>query len=226
MKAYCLDTETTNKDNPEVIEFAYTEVFFSEGCLCFPEAPLTYRYGYNTAITNGAMATHHIIPEDLVGLYPFNFETDMPVCDYIIGHNVDFDWKALGEPPVRRIDTLALCRKFYPTVDHSLGAMMYHLFADARQNVRTFLRSAHSADTDVIACCSILAVICEKFGITSMEELYAASEDARVPSIMPFGKFKGEPVTRVDTGWRSWYARQSDPDPYILEAFHRYPYEG
>lgn len=41
---------------------------------------------------------------------------------------------------------------------------------------------------------------------------------------MAFGKFKGQPVSAVDNGWRGWYRKQTDPDPYLLKAFDRYPF--
>ena len=54
-----------------------------------------------------------------------------------------------------------------------------------------------------------------------LERLWAESEEARIPKIMTFGKFKDEPVSKVDRGYANWYRRQPDPDPYLLEAFRR-----
>ena len=56
--------------------------------------------------------------------------------EYIIGHNVDFDWRMLSQPKVRRICTLALCRSLWPLADtHTLAAMIYHVHP-YRQRVR------------------------------------------------------------------------------------------
>ena len=63
---------------------------------------------------------------------------------------------------------------------------------------------------------------CNGARIRTFDELWAWSEDARIPSIMPFGQFQGQPISAVDKGYRAWYHRQPDPDPYILMAFARY----
>lgn len=48
--------------------------------------------------------------------------------DYIIGHNVDFDWGVIGKPEVKRNCTLALARKLWPDLDsHNQSALMHYL---------------------------------------------------------------------------------------------------
>ena len=44
-----------------------------------------------------------------------------PDAEYIIGHNVDFDWKALGQPNVKRICTQALARHGCPGSARGVG---------------------------------------------------------------------------------------------------------
>jgi exodeoxyribonuclease X len=70
-------------------------------------------------------------------------------------------------------------------------------------------------------CIDILNIIQHVAKTTSLEDLYAFSEDARVPRLMTFGKFKGQPISAVDKGYANWYRRQSDTDPYVIEAFRR-----
>jgi len=57
--------------------------------------------------------------------------------------------------------------------------------------------------------------------IDDLESLYLFSEESRIPTVMTFGKFKGEPISAVDRGYMNWYRRQPDTDPYVLEAFRR-----
>lgn len=138
---------------------------------------------------------------------------------YLIGHNIDFDWKVIGSPAtLRRIDTLGLARALWPRCDsHSLGALTYFLF---RASARTQLQGAHSAEVDIALTASLLQAILTRHPeeITSMEQLWRASEDARVPRVMPFGKHKGMPIAEVPEDYKAWLRRQADVDPYLLKA--------
>lgn len=69
------------------------------------------RYNPGKPITFGALATHHIMDEELVDCTPVASFTLPGHMDYMIGHNVDFDWEVNGRPEVKRICTLALARK-------------------------------------------------------------------------------------------------------------------
>lgn len=221
MTAIILDTETTGFEEPmEVIELAWgrwprlsnspgVDNFYHERF--YPKGTLEW----------GAISTHHILPADLIGcrdaaLAPNSLPEDV---SYIIGHNVDFDWKALGCPPVKRICTLALARSLYPEMDsHRLGSMMYRLFG-MTEETRERVKKAHSAMDDVLMTGMILGAMMP--GVTDLVALWNMSEEARVPKTMTFGKFRGQPISAVDRGYMSWYRRQPDPDPYLLEAFKR-----
>lgn len=225
MKAIVIDTETNDKDNPEVIELAYTEIRLTANGIMSLHT-VTSRYDCRQPIRFGAMATHHIFPDEIKGEPYFNPKLNAPVAEYYIGHNIDFDWRALGEPPVQRICTLAMARYLWPECDsHTISALMYYLFPEDRQMTRLRLRDAHNAMFDVKFTVEILWECYKKSGVSSLEELHAFSEMCRVPQIMTFGKFKGRPVAAVDNGWRSWYKKQSDKDPYLLQAFELNPYD-
>jgi exodeoxyribonuclease X len=137
--------------------------------------------------------------------------------EYLIGHNIDFDWQAIGQPEVKRICTLALSRKAWPELDaHNQSALLYFL---ERSNARERLRNAHSADADVQICATILQHICSALSITSIEALWMASESARLPSHMPFGKHKGVALTEVPGDYVRWLLDQQNIDPYLRQAF-------
>lgn len=124
-KAIVLDTETTGFDDGEVIELAW--VGFAS---LYPERVFTKRYNPTGRIKFDAIATHHIRKIDLVDKEPsINAAKDIPQdCEYFIGHNVDFDWKMLGSPDVKRICTLAIARKVWPDADsHKLSALFLQL---------------------------------------------------------------------------------------------------
>lgn len=218
-RAIIFDTETTCLDDPEIIEAAYVPVFDVKSLTMGDE--FLQRYRPQGTISLGAMATHHILPGDLTDCQPsreFHFPTGVR---YLIGHNVDFDWRAAGSPEgIKRICTLALCRSLYPEADsHSLGAMMYLLFGE---KARVYVKGAHSAMADVLMCRMILEHILDKrLNCSSFEELWEASEGARIPKVMSFGKHKGSPIGEIPADYRRWLMGQPDLDPYLRTALNR-----
>lgn len=218
-RAIIFDTETTCIDNPEIIEAAFVSVADVKTLAMGDD--FLQRYRPQGRISLGAIATHHILPGDLVDCPPSHeFKVPADVC-YLIGHNIDFDWRAAGAPEgVRRICTLALCRSLYPEADsHSLGAMMYLLFGE---KARVYVKGAHSAMADVLMCRMILEHILDKrLNCSSFEELWEASEGARIPKVMSFGKHKGSPISEIPADYRQWLLRQPDLDPYLRAALGR-----
>jgi len=213
-KVIIFDTEATDIKEPVLIEAAWLEVTSL--------APLTIdsqfvqRYNPGKPISLGALATHHILDEELIDCPPSsNFQLPSGL-EYLIGHNIDFDWQVLGQPAVKRICTLALARKVWPNLDsHSQSALLYFL---DRKNAREQLREAHSALADVHICGKILEAICTELKINSVEDLWVASEKARMPTHMPFGKHKGVLLSEVPMDYRSWLLGQPDIDPYLRKA--------
>ena len=220
MSAIILDTETTDVEDNDVIELAWESYPRNEKITRW-----CGRYSTDKPIRWGALAVHNILPSDLVGLPPASrAPDDVPIVDYWIGHNIDFDWKALGSPSsVRRIDTLAMCRDLWPEVDsHKLTAMIYYT-QGANEVTRKKVLRAHSAMDDVEMCWELLGTICEvaKLDPRDLEALWEYSEAARIPKMWTFGKFKGQPIAAADRGYANWCRKQPDFDPYVLEALRR-----
>lgn len=215
MTAIILDTETTDKNDPQVIEAAW---------LCMLDittvsGSFEKRYRPSKPIAFGAMATHHILEEDLEECEPHTSYALPADVQYIIGHNIDFDWRASGSPDVRRICTLAMARKLWPDAEsHSLGAMSYMLSIDLKAT-RGLLRSAHSAMTDVKLCLYLLRRIDEKAGpFKDWESLWEFSEASRIPDKMTFGKHAGMAISQVPADYKRWLLGQPDVDPYLRKA--------
>lgn len=227
MSAIILDTETTDADAPQVIELAIMGPLdspLSDGAVqCFNFKP-------TKPISLGALATHHIIAADLE-TYPVFESQPLPAgTEYVIGHNIDFDWKAIGEPAVKRICTLALARSVWPKIDsHRLAALIYHLYPHAL--ARDLVKNARNAAADVDLCKRVLYALWDAVGRPdTWEKLWAISEEARVPKVMPFGKYgpkDGKPgmsieeMRRLDPGYVSWLLNNADQvknDPYWLKA--------
>ena len=219
MAVYIIDTETTGITDPEPIQVAWIrldslglEVGRFESLYC-PSKPISF----------GAMATHHILDSDLRDSEPSSSFRLPEDCHFLIGHNIDFDWQVLGKPDVKRICTLALSRALYPHLDsHSLGALSYFLsFPDFCGEMRERLKGAHDALSDALLTLGLLRNIIFASGISyplDFNELWEKSEEARIPTVMPFGKHKGVPLKEVPSDYKRWLRGQPDVDPYLLKA--------
>src|SRR5437773_8093810 len=106
-RAMLVDTETTGLDEPHVIQLAHSKPFlWSEEITAGDYTVRMFKPG--KPISTGAKAAHHIIEADLTD-HPSWSGSYYLDAEYLIGHNIDFDWQALGEQPlVKRICTLAL----------------------------------------------------------------------------------------------------------------------
>lgn len=217
MIALLLDTETTGFKDPQYIEVAYLPIYRNLTC----ESPKSFyqRYKPSKPIEFGALATHHIVMEDLLDCSPTGTFRLPLETQYLIGHNIDYDWEVLGKPALKRICTLALARKAYPQLDsHSLGALMYALFGSG---AREKIKGAHSALNDIQMNFEVFCRLRKDLNFTTLDEAHATSEDARIPTIMPFGKHKGMPIKDVPYNYMTWCFKQADMDPYVIVAFKR-----
>lgn len=189
-------------------------------------------FGHTAPMKLGALNTHHIMPSKLDGLPLMEVPAKLPTCNYLIGHNIDFDRKMLGAMGPKPICTLALAREYFPELDsHAQGAVLYHLGRITNRGEQwacDLLKAAHSADADVLNCARILKYVIYMIdrdndvkGQLSWEDIYQASMDARIPKVMTFGEFKGRPVGDVRTDWAEWYAGRDNADPFLLIALRR-----
>jgi exodeoxyribonuclease X len=183
-------------------------------------------------IAYGAMATHHILDEELDGCDPSSSYVFPSSVQYMIGHNIDYDWEVSGKPEVKRIDTLAMSRKLFKEDSHSLSAMIYRL-SDDKKAARDMVRGAHNAKADVEMTYWLLLKLIDEsnarlrelnsvFMINSWETLYQFSEHCRVPDFMPFGKHKGELIKDLPASYVKWYRSQEKVDEYIIKAFAKH----
>jgi len=220
IEAIIFDAETTGVKEPiQPIETAWVPFSLNNDAAGRPQATVA-RFKPSKLIELGALATHHILMEELENCPPHT-EARVPECLYLIGHNIDFDWTVMGKPAVKRICTLALSRFLYPDLDsHKLGAMVYYT-QGASTVTRRVLRDSHSAAVDIMLTGALLEHLVEKIEPVNMEDLWRFSEEARVPRYMYFGKFTGQPISAVDRGWAHWYRGQPNSDPYVLKALRR-----
>lgn len=235
MKTIIADSESTGTgDDARVIEAAW---------LYLPETPGEFlevrqaakfphfhkRYSSPVPIELGAMATHNIIPEDLEGLDQWQPDELDGDATYMIGHNIDFDFRMFGGPDVKLICTLALSRWLFPELDsHKQSAMIYHIGREMGRLAwaRDLVKGAHAALDDVRMCAILLRYLIKTmdgrgFTLNTWEQVYQASQTARIPTVMGFGKWKGMAIADVPSDYVRWYRGTDDQDPWLLEAFKR-----
>lgn len=238
--AVILDTETTDRDEGrEVIEAAWLR---PEGVLDLagPSAgipqPLAehiaerfvQRYKPARALSLGAMAVHHILPSELEGCPPPS-EFSLPEgVEYIVGHNIDFDWEAIGRPNVKRICTYAMAGWVWQDADSYSQSALLYLLRGQNEFTRELLRSAHSALADVENNALLLQEILEaKPEITTWAQLYEFSEACRIPRLMPIGEKQGvkgltlDEAVDADPGFVDWCLRQSFIDDYLKTGLRK-----
>jgi len=213
-KAIIFDTENTGKIDPILIEAAWLQIDtlnpFSTS------KSFNQRYNPNKKIELAALVTHHILDEELVDCPSSNTFNLPDLTEYLIGHNIDYDWNFIGQPKIKRICTLALARMVWPELDsHNQSALLYYV---DRENARDKLKNAHSALADVENCAFILKKIIMKLGVSNLDELWSLSEKARIPSHMTFGKHKGVAITDIPKDYKAWLLNQDNVDSYLRKA--------
>ena len=213
-QAIIFDVEATDKNDAVIIEAASLDLTSLNPFAVVN--PWVQRYNPGKPISLGALATHHIMDEDLVDC-PASSTFQLPAgTKYLIGHNIDFDWVAIGKPEVKRICTLALARSLWPELDsHTQSALLYHF---ERSTARDQLRNAHSALADVWICSKIVGQIIDKLNPVSLDALWEMSEKARIPKVMPYGKHKGEFISQMPADYKQWLLRQDNVSEYLRKA--------
>lgn len=226
-QALILDTETHDL-NGYPIEIAYVPCRFTEGELWVNVKMLFSEYFSCPApISYGAMAVHHILEEDIAGK-PAHTTFRLPEgVEYLIGHNIDYDIQAVSKcgqaVHVKGICTLSLSRMVWPEAQaHNLSAL-YYMLKDNKAGARNELREAHSASVDIIITAFILKRILEKTGVKDMQSLFLLSEQARIPSVINFGKYKGTAIKDIPADYKQWLLKQTDLDMYLRKALEGRP---
>ncbi|WP_425917818.1 putative quorum-sensing-regulated virulence factor [Acinetobacter sp. TSRC1-2] len=223
MQAIILDTETHTL-NGQPIEIAYAPVQINEGKLSLDKTQIFDQlYSVDEPISYAAMAVHHILEAELIDQPHYKTFTLPSDTTYIIGHNIDYDIRALEKcgvdsKSIKAICTLALARLVWPDAEaHNISALIY-MITKGSAKAREMIKKAHRADMDIILTANILMHQIHHLKIQSIEELYEASEDARIPRSINFGKHRGTAIVDLPADYMQWLLRQEDLDPYLRKA--------
>ena len=226
MSIYIADCESTGLIEPiQPIELAWLKLEWNEDLTVLEE--FNQRYKPDKDIEYGALATSHILPSELKNERPWT-DCAMPEdTEYLIGQNIDYDWNILGQPEVKRICTKAMAQVLIPNIDsYSQSALLYYVLGE---DARELLKEAHNALCDIknnrLLLEALIAEYIVKYNkpFPTIEELYAFSEDCRVPAKLHFGKYKGMPYTSLDYGYVQWWMTKSDtpPNEYQKKALRK-----
>ena len=96
--------------------------------------------------------------------------------------------------------------------------VLIYLISKGSDKAREMLKGAHRADADIILTANILMHIIHRLNIQDIEQLYIASEEARIPKSITFGKHKGTAIQDLPADYIQWLLRQDDLDPYLRKA--------
>lgn len=223
MQAIILDTETHTL-NGQPIEIAYAPIEIINGKLSLDKSQVFDQlYTVDEPISFAAMAVHHILESDLVGQPHYTTFRLPDETQYIIGHNIDYDIRAIEKCGVnvsnlKAICTLALARLVWPDAEaHNISALIY-MISKGSEKAREMIKKAHRADMDIILTANILMHVVHHLKINSMEQLFIASEDARIPRVINFGKHRGTAIAELPADYIQWLMRQDELDPYLRKA--------
>lgn len=222
MSAYIADTETNTLEGYP-IEIAYVPCVFVDGLISVDGTKIYDEYfSCPEPISFAAMAVHHILESDIADKPSYDTFKAPEDCEYLIGHNIDYDIKVLQlsdkEFKPKAICTLALSRMAWPQAEaHNISALIYML-SEGSAGARDRIRNAHNAKADICLTATILKNICGKLAIRDMASLFQMSEIARIPKIITFGKYKGTPINEIPKDYVQWLLRQNDIDPYLEKA--------
>lgn len=229
MTTLILDTEMTGLEDPEVIEAAWMAFPVVEDLAggtdlisLKPDEFFNRMYKPVGEVTTGSMAVHHILPSELEGCAPSTDFRLPPDTGYLIGHSIDVDWFAIGQPDVERICTFAMAQWVFPEAKHySLGALIYYI-CGATPQTRTRVRGSHSARADIELTLTLLEKILEqKPQIQTWYQLWEYSEECRIPRTCPFRNQKGVPLDELEDDYIDWCLGQHWIDPYLRKGLER-----
>lgn len=229
MTAFIIDTETDQGTNPRPVQVATIDLTTGQQWMAYfnsgrPISPITTQI-------------HGITDDDVAGLDAFDL-SNFNVPEYLIGHNVNFDWRVIGRPEAKLICTVRLARLAFPEwSSYKQSRCIEQLFnlQNRGGDITNFTQQAHDALGDVKMCYEIYKACCEKLGINYQN--YAAAhllcQKARATggqsstrntsdqplSVMPFGKYRGQPIAQLPKPYVKWIlANVSALRPNLIKA--------
>ncbi|MGO2505770.1 MAG: putative quorum-sensing-regulated virulence factor [Psychrobacter alimentarius] len=194
--ALVIDTETDQGRDPRPIQVATINVMTGFEWMKY--------FNSGRTISPIVIKVHGITDEDVAGLERFNLaEFELP--EYLIGHNVRFDWRVIGSPSAKLICTVRLARVAFPEWRaYGQSKCIEQLLGKEEASRMTI--AAHDALGDARMCYLLYQACCERLEIapTDFATAHAIANKANPVSKMPFGKHKGTPIKDVPISYVKW----------------------
>lgn len=224
MSIYIFDTETTDRENGEIIEAAWLQLSTDpiEGD---PKilGEWSSRFRPSQPSSFGAMAVHHILPSELEDCPPSSSFKLPEGIVLLVGHSIDFDWNAAGSPAnVKRIDTHAMAQWLWPDASGFSQIALLYMLDGATPETREMVREAHGALADARMNYRLLThILSMKPEIKTWNELWRYSEVCRIPRTCPFKRWEGVLLEDMDYSAINWCLNQDWLDPYFRKGLNQ-----
>ncbi|MBE0442654.1 MAG: putative quorum-sensing-regulated virulence factor [Psychrobacter sp.] len=194
--ALIIDTETDQGRDPRPIQVATINVATGFEWMQY--------FNSGRSISPVVIKVHGITDADVAGYERFDLDKfELPA--YLIGHNVRFDWRVIGQPSAKLICTVRLARVAFPEWRaYGQSKCIEQLLGKGEASSMTI--AAHDALGDVRMCFLLYKACCKRLEIepTDFALAHAISNKATPVSKMPFGKHKGKPIKDVPISYVKW----------------------
>lgn len=194
--ALVIDTETDQGRDARPIQVATINVLTGYEWMSY--------FNSGRPISPFVTRIHGITDADVAGLERFDLQK-FEVSDYLIGHNVRFDWKVIGRPPAKLICTVRLARAAFPEwVRYSQSKCIEQLIGVEAAAKMT--AAAHDALGDARMCYLLYQACCQRLGIavSDFATAHKIANTAQPLSKMPFGKYKGRAISELPMDYVEW----------------------
>ena len=194
--ALVIDTETDQGRDPRPIQVATINAMTGLEWMKY--------FNSGRSISPVVIRIHGITDDDVAGLECFDLEAfELP--QYLIGHNVRFDWRVIGSPSTKLICTVRLARVAFPEWSaYGQSKCIEQLLGKEEASRMTI--AAHDALGDARMCYLLYQACCERLAIapTDFAAVHAIANKANPVSKMPFGKHKGTLIKDVPISYVKW----------------------
>lgn len=233
--AVILEAAMSGKSDPKLVQATWLQLSSLDSILTtmgeIPTSIQSSLYNPGKKIEYGAMGKHHITNAAVKDAPPADSFKLPDGTQYLISHNIDAEWHAIGLPNVKRIDTFAIAKKLWPEIDsHQLPALLYFLDAGLASKFSTQLSESEVRLSSVWHVFNfIVDELRDRRALTDgldetapwFEELWAISEIARSSFRLTFGKMENTPIHEIGPDYKKWLLSQPDLHPGLRKDLVR-----